>query len=82
MGNSDDSGTWGSYKPDALSDRVAAKNGKYLRWHHQQGYLFLPLRLVCTTLGGISEEAVRLLFLFAHRSAETAAMAGASRSAT
>jgi hypothetical protein len=52
IGDADDHSTWGNYKPTAMKDHVEEKVSKYLQWHNDQGYMFLPL--VCSTFGAIS----------------------------
>ena len=63
IGDADDRTTWGTYKPKAMQQRSDDKNAKYLRFHNALNYMFLPL--VCTTLGAISDDALRLLFYLA-----------------
>ena len=67
IGDADDRSTWGTFKTDHMQRRIDDKNSKYQRFHYQLNYLFLPL--VCNTFGLINGEALRLLFLLAHKAA-------------
>eukprot|EP00961_Rhodomonas_salina_P082759 1112259-Rhodomonas_salina.1 len=48
-----------------MQRRIDDKSSKYQLFYYQLNYLFLPL--VCNTFGLINGEALRLLFLLAHK---------------
>eukprot|EP00961_Rhodomonas_salina_P277161 3745520-Rhodomonas_salina.3 len=67
ISDADDRTTWGKPKANALQDLTDEKNAKYLQWHSNLNYMFLPL--VCTTFRAISSDALQLLFYLADQAA-------------